>query len=110
MTRSIRFWHYHNEPVLIKIKEGQALRHYSGGKTDEGWSSETNIWEFDGHTLVSRWETDGCDCDGRMQRHGEASCPVAKIRAGTQIDGLSFPAWEAGESGQRDYSAEAMNY
>jgi hypothetical protein len=109
--KSIRFWHYHNGAVQIRIAAGETLRHFSSGETDEGWSSELNEWTFDGETLTARWKTDGRDCDGRMIRHGESSCPADKVKAGFRDeDGLAFPAWQDGKSGQRDFSAEAMGY
>lgn len=110
---AIRFWHFSTagEAIMIRLKAGQVLRHYTACNTDEGWSSEKNEWEFDGRTIVNRWVSDGRDCDGRLTRHGESYCSADKVRAGyVDEDGITFPAWEQGASGQRDYSAEAMNY
>lgn len=108
---AIRFWHYGIEPVLIRIKAGQTLHHYTAHATDEGWTSEANEWEFDGTTLTCRWYTDGVDCDGRLSRSGESSCRVEDVMSGhTDEDGRTFPAWDRGESSQRDFSAEAAGY
>lgn len=110
---TIRFWHFSpsGEDVLIKIRKGQTLHHHYATQTDEGWHSETNVWHFDGRTLTSEWITDGRDCDGRLQQFGESFCSADNIRAGyVADDGTVYPKWEQGESSQRDYSAEAMNY
>lgn len=113
MADKIRFWHFSpcGEDVLIKIRKGQTLRHYHVCRTDEGWHSETNAWHFDGNILVSKYMTDGRDCDGRLQQFGESSCRVENLRAGYAADnGIVYPKWEQGELSQRDYSAEAMGY
>jgi hypothetical protein len=47
-----------------------------------------------------------------MTRTGSAYCDLARLSSGyhdTELN-IVFPAWENGETGQRDYSAEAMNY
>lgn len=111
-TKQIRFWHYHNgEAIRVKINAGQCLRHYSGGTTDEGWSSETHCWSFDGDTVTLEWASDGVDCDGRLSSYGESWFAVEDVAAGyCDDDGFQFPAWQQGEHGQRDYSAEAAGY
>lgn len=111
MCNSVRFYSFHNDsPVLIKINAGQTLRHSFGSDCDEGWHSESNTWEFDGETLVLRWETDGRDCDGRLTQYGECHCPRRAVMAGNEVEGVTFPAWERGEGGQCDEYAELMNY
>lgn len=110
--KQIRFWHYHNgEAVLIKLRAGQSLQHYTGSPTDEGWSSEFNRWSFDGEIVTSQWRSDGCDCDGRLTSYGEAFFTADAATAGyCDEESIRFPAWQQGERGQRDYSAEAMGY
>jgi hypothetical protein len=112
MRQAIRFWHYANGAVLIKIKAGQTLYHSIGAETDEGWSRESYQWEFDGEMLVCRWTTDGRDCDGRLTRYGKSYCWACHVRSGLHDHdlGVTWPAWEHGKSGQRDYTAESMNY
>jgi hypothetical protein len=110
MKRTIRFWHYGNEPVLIKMRAGQTLRHSSGGPTDEGWSRDTDVWTFDGRTVTHEWVSDGVDCDGRLTQYGESYFRACDAFAGNEVDGVRFPAWQQGEHGQRDYAAEAMGY
>ena len=113
MTRqTIRFWHFGAAPVLIKMRAGQTLNHSSGGRTDEGWSRSSNSWTFDGETVVCEWVNDGCDCDGRLTRSGEAYFAADKAMAGYRDDedGVTYPDWQHGDSGQRDYAAEAMGY
>jgi hypothetical protein len=96
--------------VLVKLREGQTLHHSRGGSTDEGWSSESNIFSFDGRTVTNEWCTDGCDCDGRLSRGGVSFCTVRELRAGYSENGVAFPKWQNVGDYQRDFSAEAMGY
>lgn len=113
MKKSVKFYHYHplnDGPVLIKLNAGQTLHHSFGGPTDEGWSSESNIWEFDGKQIRLQWCSDGRDCDGRLTRAGECYCKADLAQSGNEFDGVRYPAWEQGESSQRDEYAEAAGY
>jgi hypothetical protein len=113
MTKqTVRFWHHHKGAVLIKLAAGQTVRHFHAYSTDEGWGSETTSYYFDGRTIECAWSTDGRDCDGRMTRGGLTYCPASQAQAGYHDAeyGITFPAWQEGESTQRDYSAEAMGY
>jgi hypothetical protein len=105
-----RFWHYHQGDVKITLRKGERLCHSHGGPTDEGWTREWNIWEFDGHTVTCEYGSDGADCDGRVSSHGISQCPANKLAAGHSENGVAYPAWRHGERGQRDYSAEAAGY
>lgn len=109
--KQARFWIDHKgDFVRIKLDAGQSLGHSYGGETDEGYSWTAQRYSFDGHLVVSEWHTDSRDCDGRMTQSGEATCGTMRLAAGHSEGGISFPAWEHEESGQRDYSAEAMGY
>jgi len=82
---------------------------------DEGWSSETNIWENDKGRLFNECISDGRDCDGRLTRHwaGYATDLTGNPDwSGYTHEGksIAYPKWEELKSGQRDYSAEAANY
>lgn len=110
--KSIRFWHYGNGPVLLTLKAGQRLHHSSGGRTDEGWSHESNVWSFDGHVVTCEWCNDGVDCDGQLTSEGLAWFSARDAKAGYRDDrlGINFPLWRQSRLSQRDYAAEAMNY
>jgi hypothetical protein len=112
MKQQARFWHYHNGAVRLKINAGQTIHHSHGGATDEGYSWEAVAYSFDGETVTCEWATQSRDCDGRMDRNGVTHCPADQLAAGYRDDefGVTYPAWQQGESGQRDYSAEAMGY
>lgn len=111
MKKTIRFWHYGPvEPVLIKMRAGQTLRHSAGHATDEGWTRDSDAWTFDGKIVTHEWVCDGVDCDGRLTQYGESYFAARNAFAGNMVDGVTFPAWEQGDHGQRDYSAEAMGY
>jgi hypothetical protein len=112
-TETVRFWDYViSEPILIKIKRGQTLRHSRGGPTDEGWHRSSHVWHFDGEKVTCESVSDGADCDGRLTRYSMSECPISKLRAGyvDTVECIAFPAWEPVDESQRDYSAEAMGY
>jgi hypothetical protein len=113
MQKQVRFWHYYNGAVKIKLNVGETVRHSHGGPTDEGYSWEAVQYSFDGETVICEWASQARDCDGRYDRNGVTHCAVAKLTAGCADPDEStiiYPAWEQGESRQRDHSAEAMNY
>lgn len=111
MKQQARFWIDHKGSfVRLKINAGQTLGHSYGGPTEEGYSYTSQAYNFDGAMVACDWRTDARDCDGRMTHTGSAYCAYARLAAGYQEEGLAFPAWEHGETGQRDYSAEAMGY
>lgn len=113
MTKRVRFWVYTTSPVRITLDAGQTLHHSSGGRTDEGWHRESNIWSFDGKVVTSEWCTDGRDCDGRLTRSGEAWFAADKAQAGYVEEGdssIRYPSWEHGNTRQRDEYAEMAGY
>lgn len=108
-----RFWYYHKSGMVrIKLRAGQSLHHSHGGRTEEGWSRESNRFEFDGRTVTNEFCNDGADCDGRMTRHGVVTCAADRLAAGylDTENGAAFPDWQTVETGQRDYSAESAGY
>lgn len=98
--------------VRLTLATGQTLQHGTCSRTDEGWHSEGNVWNFDGAEVTNTWSTDGADCDGRMSRNGTSYFVAGDESAGWQDpeSGIRFPAWGERKSRQRDYSAEAMGY
>lgn len=114
--KTARFWTYHHGYVKISLRPGQTLNHTAGGIHEEGWWSESTTWRHDGDTVVCQHATDGADCDGRLSTHNETFCPLDRLTAREPFDRDGLPAramlpeWERGESGQRDYAAEAMGY
>ena len=111
---NVRFWTFLNgSPVRLKMTPGQSLEWGNSYRTDEGWASEFERWEYDGFEVTCESETDGCDCDGRLSRHYETVALVSDLAAGSaDMDDplVVFPVWQRVSSGQRDYSAEAMGY
>jgi len=114
MRDKIRFWHYGTSPVLITIHRDESLHYSQGGPTDEGWHRDSYCWSFDGVTLTEEWQSDGCDCDGRLTRGGVVFCRVRDLRAGNadpDDSAVVYPRWlELGPAYQRDFAAEAMGY
>ena len=111
MIKQARFWiDYKGSFVRLKIKAGQTVSYSYGGPTDEGYSYTGESYNFDGRMVACDWGTDARDCDGRVTHTGSAYCAANRLTAGYVENGIAFPAWEHGETGQRDYSAEAMNY
>lgn len=106
-----RFWTFKNDaPVLVKINAGQTLQWGESHATDEGYSATGETWHFDGERIYREWMNDGRDCDGRLTHSGSDYCPISQLRAGPEMDGVAYPAWQDSESEQRDEYAELMNY
>jgi hypothetical protein len=113
MKKQARFWTHHRSGVVrIKINAGQTLFFSYGGPTDEGYSWTAEAYNFDGKTVAVEWRTDARDCDGPITRTGSAHCSFDRLSSGYEDceARVRFPAWENGETGQRDYSAEAAGY
>jgi hypothetical protein len=108
-----RFWIDRNGGIVrLKLRKGQTVSHSFGGPTEEGYSWTAETYSFDGQTVTCEYGTDARDCDGRVTHSGECSCDVLALRAGyNDLEcGVTFPAWQQGQSAQRDYSAEAAGY
>jgi hypothetical protein len=110
-----RFWIYQNgDFARLALKPGESQEHSTHGYHDEGWSSEWQRWTHNGDHILLEWASDGRDCDGRLSRDGEAMCPLGNLKDraayGSDDPKIRLPEWQEVESGQRDYSAEAMNY
>lgn len=116
--KNCRFMAFVNgDDVTLTLKPGQSLHHYQRGSTDEGWSSSAESWTLssDGRLLKRENESDGRDCDGRLQRYSTsyADSNPATFHAGYdpyKDRPAMFPYWTEGQSYQRDHFAEAMNY
>lgn len=113
---NLRFWVWiHDGPVKLTLRPGQTLGHHRHSRTEEGWESETNIWENDGGRLLLESITDGRDCDGRLTRHwaGSATALAGNPDAGGAThEGkpIAYPTWEKLAASQRDEYAEAAGY
>jgi hypothetical protein len=120
--KTARFWVWANSGLVrIKIKPGQTLDWGTYEKTDEGFSSTYETWEWcDIDGLVTHTHgSDGRDCDGRFQSGGEQRCRDNQLAQGrTNYDMLPdgkgkvihFPNWYDAEQYQRDYEAEKAGY
>jgi hypothetical protein len=76
-----RFWQYVNgSPVKLTLRPGQRVQWYTWHEHEEGWASEAHRWSLDPESglVFDEWQTDGRDCDGRLQRGGAsfASFPM----------------------------------
>jgi hypothetical protein len=123
--RNARFWVYINGgPVKLTLKPGQKLEWSEAHMTDEGWRSEYHSWEHGGDFVWSSMNCLELDCDGRLDRYGDWSCPLENLKSGhvvTPWDGASreevecyadvvYPEWQKESASQRDYAAEAAGY
>lgn len=123
--RNARFWvHINGGPVKITLKPGQRLEWSEGHYTDEGWSSEGHVWEYEDHFVFEHIEHDGCDCDGRLTQVSSWLCNVELLKAGHKpycdewltaeerefYVEVVYPQWQRVSANQRDYAAEAMGY
>lgn len=94
----------------------------SGGPTEEGWNQVHAQWTYETDEAGQVWvlhtcATDGSDCDGRLMTYCEVRCPLDRLAAvapqvpeGYPPAPYMLPNWQAVQSGQRDYAAEAAGY
>jgi hypothetical protein len=127
LTSNARFWIWENDSrVKITLRPDQRLTWGRYTRHDEGYTSASYTWEWDGETLTEQFGSDGTDCDGRLSTSSERCATLAQLR-GVQaydwhdfdyplpaiklpVDGVFYPAWTDGRRSQRDYSAEAAGY
>ena len=106
-----RFWAYiHNSPVKISLRPMQRMEHHAFWRHDEGWSSESTVWYFDGAAVDREIHTDGVDCDGRLTTTYVDRCPLTRLRAMADDDRVPTPEWQDRSRRQRDYTAEMAGY
>lgn len=81
--RNARFWEYVNgSDVKITLRPGESKHWHRGGRTEEGWESQTIIWEDsedDGCVYCTIIE-EGKDCDGGYRHTNVFVCPIADLR------------------------------
>jgi len=118
MSAQFFIWNCKAEAYLFVglTEEAPVYESGSSSRHDEGWSSEWERYTLDGDTVQREWCSDGTDCDGRLSRSGEDSCPVSELATrvpyGYTEENAPFrlPEWREEDRSQRDYSAEAAGY
>ena len=117
-----RFWVYWNDSLVkVTLKPGQEIQMHCGGTTEEGYSSEYVVFEYDEAEQIvhRRGGTIAKDCDGPIESHYLDVCPVQALAQGNEnYDGVEdsngniirFPAWQSVNSWQCDHFAEAAGY
>lgn len=131
--KNARFWAWINgDWVKITLRPGQTLEWTTFGRHEEGWHLSAHIWEFDAidQIVTESHYTDGTDCDGRTQTSNARHCHIERLSENGQQTRVeerwnwqsedyvfvacrecpALPDWQEGESSQRDYYAESMNY
>lgn len=93
---------------------GGTVELHRSERTEEGWSSATEIYEWpewDDEFIHCTVLTDGRDCDGRLSTEWKGICALDKLTAIPADErGPARPGWEEQSRGQRDYTAESMGY
>jgi len=106
-----RFWSWMNgHPVKITLRPGQTLTWSKWQRTDEGWDAFSSTWSHVGDGVRYEWCNDGVDCDERLRQGGEAFAALEGLRAGNEVEGITYPHWARRNTWQRDYQAEAAGY
>ena len=113
-ANNVRFWEFLNgSPVKITLKPKQRLHWHQAWPNDEGWSSETTIWEYDGDFVWRNWQNDGRDCDGYLSQSGEDICKWLFLDRGNPDPDhaeINYPKWESVSREQYDPQAIAAGY
>ena len=115
----VRIWvPYRDSYVKVTLYPYKPIELYWGQPTEEGWEREyTHLeWLEEDGCIYRVLESEGCDCDGRLDHHVESTChvfwnkPTLNEYINPEYPDVRFPWWEKKVASQRDYSAEAMNY
>lgn len=124
----IKFWHrvwnlplgdgdYYEGPIRVTLNRGDQIQFRSGGQTDEGYSytTVTYIFDYDEEgdlVLIQEYDTEGKDCDGRLDTHSEAIAITLDEYWDDEDPEVRYPTWEQMRKRcyRRDYTAEAMGY
>ena len=105
-----RFWTWWSAgPVRLTMQPGDIITLHRRDRTDEGWDTVTERYQFDGTAVRCDLIADGTDCDGRLSAHGAYAATLAQLRA-RKVDGIGYPDWSLLDRSQRDYTAEAAGY
>jgi hypothetical protein len=107
-----RFYEWINDGwVKISLRPGITLRHYQGGKDDEGaWSRHESWINVANDCVLSSCGSYGRDCDGVVTADADFKCRLEDLQAVRCEDGTRRPEWVKMNARMRDYSAEAMGY
>jgi hypothetical protein len=117
--RAARFWVYWNGcHVRLSLKPGESVEMYSGGETEEGWSSEWMRLTFEDGAILREWNDSGRDCDGHHSRNGTDHAAVERIASDQPWqpsyapDGspILIPVWSDEEVTVYDAYAQAAGY
>ena len=120
-TATARFWEYLNGDVVrITLKPGETRIWQRLEQTDEGWTREDKVWQYDKSTglITLDMVSDARDCDGRFSSSMILNCPLHRLALGNECeyhlgqDGEPFcyPDWREVEASQRDHEAEKAGY
>lgn len=106
-----KFWIWKNDGwVKLKLEEGQKVRHFSGFAHEEGWSSTTETFWFDGRKVWSHVVNDGRDCDGRLTTEDLFFCRSYDLQD-VEVEGRPpTPRWHRERSEVYDEYAQAMGF
>ena len=97
------------QTTKLTLTPGQRLHHFKSYRTDEGWSSELEVWEHRGTYVYRYSKDDGVDCDGRLSQSCELICPLNDLQS-HEYEGIKLPTWQRLKAWQRDYQAESRGY
>jgi len=132
--RTARFWVLIGcRWVRLSLRDGEALEYGWGERHEEGYHREYFKWYREGDTVYELCDTEGRDCDGRVDSSSLVRCHVLRLRGrevalwSDEVDELAerlqlrqgkpvppravrLPDWRRVEERQRDYTAEAAGY
>lgn len=114
-AKSVRLWVSHlGDDVRITLHDGIPVEVCEGGRTDEGWSSRSDVYTYDAEAgmVTLDYCDDGVDCDGRLTRSGILECPADRLASFLPCyeGAMPRPEWQEKQARQRDYAAEAAGY
>jgi hypothetical protein len=113
-----RLWVYINDDfVKLTLSPKQGLTWSKAWRTEEGYASISETFEFDGQEVWHRTDRDGRDCDGRLSTREDETCSLESLQARPvpcfdthRNMCISLPEWITGSGSVYDEYAQAANY
>lgn len=100
---------FQGAPVLLKMRPGEAIRIFEGGRTEEGHEWTESEFFYDGEFIHQEWHRDATDCDGRMESGGHLRVHIVEVlRPSGYSPILDYP--EERHDEQRDQRGEPIRY
>lgn len=100
LIRKVRFWtRWNGSWVKLTLVRGEELELHCSERTEEGWKSTHEVFEFDGFAVTLFSEQRARDCDGTHCTRSQYECDAKYLQSEHPFypdclpEGTRLPAW-----------------